>query len=312
MNPYKYILYIIVAGLLGFSASMTQAQQASSADDTLDEIERSMYFIEQSSRAMELYGDQQYAQAMPIYKELYHDYSDQDSNGLAAIGYADSLYLVGQKERAIEVYQDVIDRFPHLADRARQYLLELRMRQGVSDALLAELRASAEGREPEALCMLSRALERRAHQLLTEAADWLEQAGQSTKTGCYPNRFIRRQSLKLKVLAGDLQKIIEESSALWGSPVTDWMDLIRAEMEEPANHIVEGRVRWQIELPDERRAVVELAKEGKQDCLRVLLDGHEVELDGTERALVDSYVERINSVILDAGERQRQERVSGQ
>jgi hypothetical protein len=271
-----------------------------------------MYFIEQSSRAMELSDDQQYARALPIYEELYHYYSDQDSNGLAAIGYADSLYLMEQKGRAIEVYQDVIDRFPHLTDRARQCLLEIEMQRGVTDALLAEMRALAEGRDPGAPCMLSRALERRAHQLLTEAAEWLEQAGQSTKMGCYPNRFLRRQSLKLKVLAGDLQKIIEENSALWGSPVTNWIDLIRAEKEAPANHIIEGRVRWKIELPGERRALVELAKEGKQDCLRVLLDSRELELDGTERALVESYVERINRVILDAGERQRQQRISGQ
>jgi len=299
MHP-QYTLASRTLMVLGmFAASLPVEIQAG---EGVDATERSMAFIDRSSRATELFNANKPAEALAIFRDLALNYADLDEDGYAALSVGDCLAALGRDDEARAAYASALSTHPGLATDISSRLIELELAGEVTDAMIEQLRAAAmasqEGRHA-AQWRLGRALQSRARSLLAEAAKaFRAAAGRETPFGS----LLVGQADLLEELAGDLEAAISRADAAWGTARRPFWKR-QCDGDEPASGrpLTEMlRCEWVARTKDGCRIEFQVGRDGKDGQVQVTANGKPIRLTRAQQLAIQRHGERINSILLEA------------
>ncbi len=269
-----------------------------------DPVERSMYFVEKSTQATELFNAGKAQEAFVIFQELRTCCADLDEDGYVALGLGDCLVELDRAEEARAAYEAAAAAHPELAPRIDSRLAEMDLAGDVSDALIARLRESARGRDESrytASWRLGRALVVRARDLLTEATGAFETVRKSDAVTAVP-RVVSRHIAFLDEMTSELSTMTEGLAEMarfgCGSPIA-----ARRVMEpgrEKAATVESLRCEKTISTPQGRRLEIRIRREAGDGDPQIQVNGKPVTLSESQRDLLRRHEERVNAILIEA------------
>jgi tetratricopeptide (TPR) repeat protein len=280
--------------LLATSAAFSQV-------DETDRIERSMHFVDQSLKATELYNAGEAEKALAVFQELLAGDADLDEDGYVAISVGDCLAVLGRIKEARDAYRSIVTQHPDLEAKVNERLIELDLKDRVSDGLIDALKQQVQGDDRNRLAnnlQLARALENRSVALLKESiaafrdalafgSPWLRHAMQN-------------HIASLDELSDDLDLAIAQYEKRLDE-VSGRKNLKKGDAGEKSPKIVIEKQQWRWNARVDKQPVVsfeiQMDKDGKT---QILTDGQPVKLTSTQSLLLRRHEQRINQILLEA------------
>jgi tetratricopeptide (TPR) repeat protein len=259
-----------------------------------DDSDRQVRFVERTSQATELYNDGHYDAALAVFSELAREGSELDVDGYAVMGMADCLFALGRWEEARAVYAQITSAYPEQADTARERVFEIAVRGQPDDTLLEELRrAVADAAADDAVyrSKLARALQKRAAALLQEAAQVFQAASKlPDAAGCLKLEIAERQAGFLAELCEDLTSLVERTEEVWRR--MDSLRELKTRDDDGSSTLLDYRAEWGV-CGGGRIAI----EAGQQGDWTVTLNGRPVTLNPTQARILRRHQERISQLI---------------
>jgi len=290
---------------LGMSNQVAWSQDA----DAADPVERSMYFIERSAEATDLFNANQPQEALAILQDLDANHADLDEDGYVAMTIGDCLAILGRDPEARAAYQAAAASHPDLEAKVAQRLIELELAGSASDALIEELRFAAYSQEAEdenrfiASWRLGRALQGRAKTLLDEAAGAFRAAADSGLGQGFPYPVaILNHATVLEELAEDLTFLVERAGKRWGSARRPAPVRSCSEGQWSPSDLVTERQRSErlLRTRDGRRIEVQIRHDEQKGEMEITANHRPIKLTATQKLLIRRHQERINAILLEA------------
>lgn len=293
-RPLIVSVVLILAG-----GGLARAQATGS-----DAVERSMTFVDKTTRATELFNENKLEEAVAIFGDLAANYADLDEDGYVSMALGDCLAGLGQQDEARVTYELAAALHPELRAQVAQRIMNLKLAGEVTADLIEELRSAAQADDESrvgANWRLAHALVKRAGSLLNEAAGAFRLVGAEGEPAIPSPSTLLGFADTIEEAVEDLANIVERDGR-WVSfrfmaeaTSGDW----RA--SKGLDITVEKHQAEQVlRLPDGRRMVFHVAAD-KQDCeLRIKADGKPVSLTKTQRIAVHRYWKRINAILVEA------------
>jgi tetratricopeptide (TPR) repeat protein len=258
-----------------------------------------MDFVDKSAQATELYNGGKYHQALPLFESIAQSYADLDTDGFGLLGMGDCLAAMGRFDEARTAYQAAPA--PDARHRAAidQRLAELKVKAPLTDDALRDLAAAAEqpgDSQFAAMWRYARALEKRALDSLTAAAQTFRNTASAAGERAIPVEKLLNQATYLEELVDDLKFLVDEAEGTLQMPKNIGPD----EKSSDKPTALERHVRLLVSLPDGRRAQIELDAQAAPDPGTVKVDGREVTLTPAVRRLLQRHLDRVTSLILDS------------
>ena len=165
--------------LIALGGSFVHAQAPAT-----DPLERQMEFTDQSADATDLYNEGHYPEALAAFQSLVQLYADQDTDGYAALGLADTLAAMGRIDDARAAYAAVPAPDAQRQQAIRDRIEELELKAPINDQTLDRLRLAAQQPGDSGFTSawrLGRALQKRSAELLAEAAQVFRTTGTASQ-----------------------------------------------------------------------------------------------------------------------------------
>lgn len=288
----RWWLLPVLAPLIG---GTVQAQSSA--------VEREMHFIDRSMTATELFNQGKPAEALPIFEELIRGYSEFDTDGFAAMSYADCLAQLDRAPEAMAAYEAARRAHPELSERIDRREIEVSLTGEVDESLVAHLRMLAFGSDEDsrlATLQLGRALQKQARTLLDEAAGAFRHAAGTD--GFLPDRpFLSEYATTVEGIAHDLSSLIAQMDRSAGS-LRLFADLV----SQGCGSFAGGR---ELAIKSGDVSLSGLTRDGKEvsvvvrrpvdGCREVIVNGEKVAVTPAQWQLIEYYQERIADLMLE-------------
>ncbi len=288
------IVVILIVNGVGFSQGT----------GPVDAVERSIYFIDKSYDATDLFNSNKPQEALEIFRELVENYSDLDQDGFVAMSMGDCLAALGQYQQARMAYVAAGELHVELAKSVSRRLVELALADNVTDALIDQLRTAAGAEEADRIAsswQLGRALQKRVKTLLTEASAAFG-AGIGPDAFSYSRSSVSRYCTTLDELAEDLATVIEYLENKWAIMGGGFGRTAQKgdKARQPEIVITSQNWQWVVSIDDEKEIEFQIKCDPQDAKRRITADNEPVKLTKTQKLLIDRYQERINTILLRA------------
>lgn len=276
------------------------------AQATNDPLERSLYFVDKSTEATELFNTQHTQEALAIFQELARSYADLDEDGYVSLSVGDCFAAMGKYEQARQAYAELLAKRSDLQLKVQDRLLEAELLSGtVSPETVAKLRQAVTNPAPgedsyRNRVKLGLALERQAYALLAEAVEVFRSAApagwfkQVTDTN--------RHMLVLDELRQDLATVLNQSNAMYGLRA---LPPCKTDAVQPKSEIQTDRRRAEyiLRAADGKQFEVIVRPGEAPGHEEILVNGKALDLTEDEQQIIDRHQDRINAILLQAANR---------
>lgn len=293
-------------GLLIGSATALNLFAQSADSGHLTDIDRTIAFVEGSASGTDLFNEQRYGEALDAFEELLSNYEDLDENGYVALSMIDCLIALERTNQAREALVSLQEKHPELNQQIRNRLMELSLAGRITETVIDVLRDAVEASEGHQRVMarfrLARALEKRAADLLSEAADIFREAtSHDDPDALLSGAMFNKHGALLQELAEDARALVEHAEWRWGM-------LTKALRLDPCGDAAEPSRPVTIDRHDSKtvlhtegdvRVEIHINIGHNSEEIEVRVDGECIVLDASAKLLIRRHQERIGAIVLE-------------